>query len=275
MKQRSLFALMLVIGLSTGCSDGKKGHKALASEDMPEEEPLPERFENDDLPKAADELFDDFMYYFATNERLQRRRIAFPLTIVDEKRNEKSTVDEEQWKMEPFFTTDDSYTLIFDNSEQREALQDTTIDCTVVEKIFLEDDSVCQYAFKRNDGRWMLTGIRMQAMAVNPYAAFLNFYREFTKDSVFQRKSLSDEIAFTGPDPDDDFSTMEGFITPEAWDAFAPELPTDSIYNIVYGEQNASAKEKVLVICGISNGLETELTFQQKKGKWKLTKLTE
>lgn len=83
------------------------------------------------------------------------------------------------------------------------------------------------------------------------------------------------EIAFSGPDPDDDFAQMEGFITPDSWEAFAPELPKDTIYSIVYKKHDARAKEKVFVICGISNGQEMELTFQQKHGKWKLAKLTE
>ena len=68
---------------------------------------------------------------------------------------------------------------------------------------------------------------------------------------------------------------MEGFITPGSWEAFAPELPDDTIYNIVYGKQNTRTKEKVFVICGIANGQEIELNFRKQRGQWKLTKLTE
>jgi len=265
--KRICYALALMMMLTTGCSDGKGKEKTAMEE--PEEEPLPERFENDDLPKAADELFNDFVYYFASNEQLQRRRIMFPLKVNDE------MVEEQEWQMEPFFMNAGEYTQIFDAPEQRELANDTTIDKVFIEKIFLAKDSVRQYAFDRDNGRWQMTGIEDLRLKDNPYATFLAFYQEFASDSAFQQKSLTDEIEFSSPDPDDESAMMEGFITPDSWEAFAPELPQDSIYNIVYGKQNARAKEKIFVICGISNGLEIELTFRQERGKWKLAKLTE
>ena len=260
-------ALGMALLIMAGCSDGKKETTQEVTE--PEEEALPERYENDDLPKAADELFNDFVYYFASNEQLQRRRISFPLKVND------NQVEEQEWQMEPFFMSAGEYTQIFDSSEQRELANDTTIDNVYIEKIFLAKDSVRQYFFDRDNGRWQMTSIKDYPLENNPYAKFLQFYQEFATDSAFQQKSLSKEIEFSSPNPDDDSEMMEGFITPDSWEAFAPELPQDSIYNIVYGEQNARAKEKIFVICGISNGLEIELTFRQERGKWKLAKLTE
>ena len=82
-------------------------------------------------------------------------------------------------------------------------------------------------------------------------------------------------MEFIGPDPDDDFSQMEGLITPETWPAFAPELPDNMIYNIIYGEDSKPGLQRIFVIRGIANGLEMELTFKRKKSKWMLTKLSE
>ena len=45
------------------------------------------------------------------------------------------------------------------------------------------------------------------------------------------------------------------------------------IYNIIYGNSYTESSKKIFVIRGIANGLETELTFQKKSGKWKLTKI--
>lgn len=265
------FALLALALLLSGCGGDKKAKTA--AETAPAEEPLPERFEHDDLPKAADELFEDFVYYFASNEQLQRRRIAFPL---EEKTGGTTIVHErEDWRMEPFFMSAGEYTLIFDTPQQRELVNDTTIDAATVEKIYLNADSVRQYLFCRTDGRWMLEGIRTEHLSANANAAFLTFYRQFASDSAFQMNSLSEEIAFSGPDPEDDFAQMEGFITPDSWGAFAPDLPQDSIYNIVYGKQKGQSKEKFFIICGISNGQEMELTFRKKRGMWKLAKLTE
>lgn len=268
--KKTIQALLLLL-LTAGCMGGKK-EVPFVVEAEEEEEPLPERYENDDLPKAADELFDDFFYYYASNASLQQRRTLFPLPIKGADGKE-SVIEDSTWTTDRFFMDQGLYVRIFDTQEQRELPADTTVDHVVVEQFFFETDSVRQYLFLRNEGRWQLTDISHQALKYNPNAQFLRFYHNFATDSVFQQKSLNKEIAFTGPDPDDDFATMEGFITPDSWEAFAPELPRDSIYNIVYGPQNTWAKEKTFVICGIANGYETGLTFQQKRGKWKLTKI--
>ena len=65
------------------------------------------------------------------------------------------------------------------------------------------------------------------------------------------------------------------FADADFWKAFAPELPHDTIYNIVYGKRKSSGAEKIFVIRGISNGQEVVLTFHHEHDKWKLTKLME
>jgi len=273
MKRDRLTLLQVVaLALLAACAQPKSTPRAEA--EVFDEEPLPERFENDDMPKAADELFEDFMYYFASNERLQRRRIAFPVEQVVHDDSIR-LIDAEQWQMDPFFMEAGQYTLILDSQEQRELQNDSNVNNVVVEKIFLATDSISQYLFRRVEGRWMLSQIRPQTVSDNPNASFLKFYYQFANDSAFQQQSLCSEIAFSGPDPDDDFAQMDGFITPDSWGAFAPELPRDSIYNIVYEGQDSRSREKSFLICGISNGSEAELTFQQRKGKWKLARLTE
>jgi hypothetical protein len=81
-------------------------------------------------------------------------------------------------------------------------------------------------------------------------------------------------VKFVGPDPDDDFNTMEGVITPDTWEAFAPQLPSKIIYNIIYGEPKAMDNEKIFILRGISNGQEMELRFQKVGGRWLLMKMT-
>ena len=263
--------LALLSMLTTSCIGGTSKKDAQAEET--EEEPLPQRYESDDLPPAADELFDDFVYYFASNEQLQRRRTAFPIAMKEGKN--VTMIEQEQWVMDSLFMSKGEYVLIFDKPEEREQMNDTTVNKVVVEKLFLSADSMTQYQFERMEGRWNLCEIRKRPMNGHPNAAFLKFYQQFASDSAFQANSLADEIAFSGADPDDDFAQMDGFITPDSWEAFAPELPQDSIFHIDYGSHDARSKTKLFVICGISNGLEMELTFQQKRGKWRLTRLTE
>lgn len=224
------------------------------------------------MPKAADELFDDFVFNFAANRKLQFKRIMFPLPVYRGNKIVKQ-IEKGQWRIERFFMRQDYYTLIFDNQKQMNLMKDTTISHVVVEKVFFKTKTVQQFVFDRMDGLWMMTSIQYKPMYVNQNASFLKFYDKFATDSTFQSEHLNNPVKFVGPDPDDDFSTMTGDIEPETWPAFAPKLPHGMIYNILYGQKYTESNLKVFVIRGIANGLETELTFRKKNGKWMLTKL--
>ena len=225
------------------------------------------------MPKAADELFDDFFFNYAANRKLQLKRTAWPLPSIS---GDKTTnIDKNQWKTEHFFMHQGNYTLILNNEREMRAVKDTSINVVRVEKIYLSKHYVKQYVFNRNNGLWMLDSIVSKPLAHSINASFLNFYHRFATDTAFQCRSVSDIVQFSGPDPDDDFSTMEGVLTPETWPAFAPELPASTLYNVIYGEPKQGGNNKILVFRGISNGLEMELTFKRQGGKWLLTKLSE
>ncbi len=224
------------------------------------------------MPKAADELFDDFVFNFAANRKLQLRRIHFPLPVYRDGKLVKQ-IEKKQWKMEHFFMRQEYYTLIFDNQKQMNLVKDTTIDHVVIEKVFYAKKMVQQFLFNRIDGQWLMTSINYKPMYANMNASFLKFYGLFATDSLYQAEHLHNPVKFTGPDPDDDFSTMTGDIEPETWPAFAPQLPHGMIYNIIYGQKYMESNQKIFVIRGISNGLETQLTFRRMGGKWMLTKL--
>ena len=225
------------------------------------------------MPKAADELFDDFFFNFAANKKLQIERTQFPLPV--ERAGKTDSIGKKQWKTDRFFMRQGYYTLIFDNFRQMNVVKDTSVNKVVVEKIYLNIKTVKSYNFNRVNGLWKLTSINYKGIHENRNASFLKFYHQFVTDSTFQAESISNPMEFIGPDPDDDFSQMEGLITPETWPAFAPELPNNMIYNIIYGEDSKPGLQRIFVIRGIANGLEMELTFKRKKSKWMLTKLSE
>jgi hypothetical protein len=226
------------------------------------------------MPKAADELFDDFIFNFAANKKLQVSRVKFPLKVM--RGDEVSYVSKGQWQMEYFFMNQDYYTLMFNSEEEMERVQQsTTIEHAVVEKIYLEAKTVKQFVFDRVNGLWMLQQVIHMPLSESKNASFLMFYEQFSKnEDGYQAKHLSESVNFVGPDPDDDFGRMEGVITPDTWEAFAPDLPSNMIYNIVYGEPQKETGRKIFVLRGIANGLELELTFKHEGGKWKLTKMT-
>ena len=223
-------------------------------------------------PKAMDELFDDFLFNFAANKKVQKARIIFPLTV--HKGDKDEQIDKNKWEMERFFMHQDYYTLWFDNDAQMELAKDTSINQAIVEKIQLKKDLVKDYVFNRIRGAWMLREIRETKIAENINASFLAFYQKFSSDKAFQVKSLNSLVKFVGPDPDDDFNMMEGLITPDTWEAFAPELPKKTIYNIIYGEPKSMDNEKIFILRGISNGQEVELRFKKVGERWLLMKMT-
>ena len=261
---------------SAGCSDNKPA--VVADSDSVQTDSIEAITDTLDqiiaeapMPKAADELFDDFFFNFAANRKLQMKRIVFPLPVVNG--SDTTFVPKKRWKMEHFFMHQDFYTLIFDNLRQMNVVKDTTIGHVVVERINLPRRHVRQYVFDRMSGQWMMTTVVNTTMHNNQNASFLSFYHKFVNDTTFQVASINDPLEFTGPNPDDDFGSMEGILAPEQWLSFAPELPNSTIYNILYGQKYSESNQKIFVIRGIANGLETELTFRRKGGHWKLMKL--
>ena len=223
-------------------------------------------------PKAMDELFDDFFFNFAANKKLQLTRIIFPLTV--NKEGKKESIEKKSWSNERFFMRQGYYTLLFDNEEQMKLMKDTSINQAVVEKIQLKKNLVKDYVFNRIRGAWMLREINEMPIENNVNASFLIFYKKFVSDMNFQVKSINKTVSFVGPDPDDDFNTMEGIITPDTWEAFAPQLPEKTIYNVIYGQMKPSDNEKIFIMRGIANGLEMELRFKKVRGRWLLMKMT-
>ncbi len=282
---RKIFILISAIALLTiaystiGCSNKKPesidtvsvAHDSLV--DTSEVDTMESIIAETPMPKAADELFDDFIFNFAANRKLQRRRIHFPLDVYKDGKVDHQ-IQKYEWKMEHFFMQQDFYTLIFDNKKQMNLVKDTAVSRVVIEKIFFNTKMVEQFRFNRINGQWMLTSINYKPMYQNKNASFLKFYREFVTDSAFQLRSVQDPLTFSGPDPEDDFSTMTGTLAPEQWPMFAPKLPYDMIYNIIYGQEYTENNQKIFVIRGIANGLETELTFKRLDGMWKLVKLS-
>ncbi len=273
-----LLAVFLLIFVSCGGSktgtatDEEVADSVVARDTMSAVDSLLAELDNLPMPKAADELFDDFVFNFAANRKLQMERILFPLRMVTNGKVE--SVDRQKWKMERFFMHQGYYTELFDNESHMEVVKDTSVSQAVVEKIFFESQTVSQYCFRRLKGAWMLVEVRTIPIAQSNNASFLPFYHQFASSSDYQLQHIGNEVTFIGPDPDDDFAMMEGVITPDTWEAFAPQLPKKMIYNIIYGEPRKEGNSKLFVLRGIANGLELEMTFHRHNGNWRLTKLS-
>lgn len=278
---RKFFGALCALGLLMLSCTGNKGQRtdiqadslavAADSVDTVAVDTLEQLIIDTPMPKAADELFDDFLFNFAANKRLQRERVVFPLNV--RKKDKDEQIAKERWKMEHFFMRQGYYTLMFNDDQQMRLMKDTSVNRAIVERIQLRKNEVTDYVFRRIRGAWMLLEIRKTTIEDNVNASFLEFYRHFVTDSAFQVKSLDRTVDFVGPDPDDDFGMMEGVITADTWEAFAPKLPSKTIYNIVYGDPQEEGDEKIFIMRGIANGLELELRFKKVGERWLLMKM--
>ncbi len=274
-----LLAFILLLGMPYGCTNKKPEQLDTAQADSAVadtsvEDSTENLISQTPMPKTADELFDDFVFNFAANRRLQLKRIVFPLPVYRNGKLEKK-IEKGHWRMEHFFMHQDYYTLILDNKRQLKLTKDTTIDHVVVEKIFFHLKTVQQFLFNRIKGKWMLTSINYKPMYQNDNASFLKFYQHFAVDSAFQMRSMADEVKFSGPDPSNDFATMTGIIMPQQWPDFKPGiLPSGVIYNIIYGQTYKETNYKVFLIRGIANGSEVEYVFRRIGKRWKLVEFS-
>lgn len=280
MRKCAIFVVLILVTTmfwTAGCTNKAQSEAdslSADSVDTAKVDSLDALLESQPMPKAADELFDDFIFNFAGNNKLQQARIKFPLLNINN--GDTGYIKKENWQIEHFFMRQGYYTLILDSRKQLNLTKDTNINNVTVEKIFLRKNYVKQYNFNRIRGEWMLTSINSHAMQKNSNSSFLQFYQRFATDSAFQYKSLNETIDFSGPDPDDDFSELEGEIFPEQWDVLGPtDLPSGTIYNIIYGQKYVQNNYKVFLLRGIANGQELEMTFQRKGGAWKLIRLVE
>ena len=278
--RKYLWPMLLCLLLTFSCT----GKKAGVETDVPAdsvadssqvviEDTLEQLITETPMPRAADAYFDDFIFNFTANKRLQFERIVFPLRVTEADGKTQMT-EKSQWKMEHLFMRQGYYTLLFDDDAQMSHMKDTAVNEAIVEKIMLKKNKVKNYFFHRVRGAWMMYEVRTTPVEENANASFLTFYKRFTTDSVFQVQSINETVEFVGPDPDDDFNVMEGVITPDTWEAFAPQLPEKVLYNIVYGKPEAKDNKKIFLMRGVSNGLEVELRFKKVGGKWLLMKMT-
>lgn len=270
------FAMVLLMFSCTGKKAGQTDEMSADSvpdtTDVAETDTLELLITETPMPRAADAMFDDFVFNFAANKRLQKERIIFPLRKTED--GKTSQIEKTQWEMEHLFMRQGYYTLLFNDDQQMTLMKDTAVTEATVEKIHLRKGRVTSYLFQRIKGAWMLKEIRVSPLAENPNAHFLTFYQQFASDSAFQVRSLNATVQFVGPDPDDDFNMMEGVITPDTWEAFAPTLPAKVLYNIVYGKPQPSGREMIFLMRGVANGLELELRFKKVGEQWRLMKMT-
>ncbi|WP_024994050.1 DUF4348 domain-containing protein [Phocaeicola paurosaccharolyticus] len=228
--------------------------------------------EGDIIPPSADESFADFFYNFAIDKKLQKSRIVFPLAYYKE--NKKESIQEKQWKHDPMMSRLASYTVFYDEASQMEMEKDTSINSVKIEWRFLKNNKIKTYYFQRVKGVWKLEAIDLRNMAKtdDDKEDFYDFYKKFAADSLFQEERLASPLKFVTVDPDDEFQILETTLEQGQWFAFKPQLPTNYLTNVIYGQSLSNkSNSRVMELKGFGNGFNNTLYFERRNGKWKLT----
>ncbi len=223
-----------------------------------------------DPPRAADGLFDDFVYSFMRNARFQRERIAFPLHNRTD--GTDAPIAEKDWRFDRMYSRQDTYTLIFDSEASVKAEKDTSLSHVIVEWVYLDKRRVKQYVFDKTGGLWRLTAIERHALEKNVNADFYDFYARFSTSAAFQAAHIRNPFAFKTYDSDG-FQTIEGVLDVEQWPDYRPALPAHTITNINYGQSYGDKRRRVLMLCSQSGGMGCLLSFERHGKSWRLTRL--
>lgn len=275
---RKLIAGVIALGLLLSCSNSKtKGgpfaatNNGVDSASVAVDSILAEDLSEEPEPTQADESFDDFIYNFASDNALQRRRIKFPLPYYKEER--KLNIEEKHWKHDSLFTNDRIYTILFDKEKDMDLVGDTSLTSVQVEWIYVKTQMLKRYYFERIKGAWILEAINYRPLQKDGNEDFMEFFARFATDSLFQSSRIVHPLIFVTSDPDDDFSILETSLDLNQWFAFKPELPTVRLSNIRYGQRiDANSSTKILALKGVGNGFSNILYFRRRAGEWKLYK---
>jgi len=231
-----------------------------------------EEIEEADESDKLDTSFDDFMFAFTHSDRLQSKRIVWPLTFTD--------VDGDTRKINSFncasefhFLKEDFFTVLYGDRKQVESQKSVMEDSLViVERIDLIEENLRSFEFQLIAGKWKLTSVRDIVFHESDIYDFLTFYARFSSDTLYQQAHVEQPLKVMVLDPEEDDSYIEGTINAEQWRSFCPDVPQGVISNIRYGVQKYRPKRMILQKSGSSNGLQELFYFTKEDNEWYLTR---
>lgn len=271
---RYIYYLSAILLLFCACVDGKKSdvvHPLLDTIQTPEGQIDSDSVKIDSVPLAADGIFDDFIYAFMLSKKRQLERTKFPLPVNNH--GKKSFIEREDWHYDKLYSRTQVYNLLYQNEQSVGCEKDTSLHLVYVNIIRLNSKQVKQYKFEKERRQWHLTGIDFHNLDININRDFYEFYKKFVSNPRYQAQHIQSTFAFKTYDYEN-LQEIEGTLNAEQWQDYAPQMPKDEIVSINYNQKYADKNLRVLVLAGLSEGMNSTLFFNKnKKGEWMLTKL--
>lgn len=227
-------------------------------------------FEEVEPPVAADELFVDFFFNFASDVKYQSQRIKFPLPMKDN--DARLDITRDDWHQFNRFKAQEFYSVIYERESDLELQKDTSVSHVCVQWIELKDEYIEEFNFRRINGKWMLTDIVKEDMKNSPNGSFLKFYSQFVSDSTYQREAIVTPLKFITQQDDPDEPTITEELSLNDWFEMQSDMPviTEVLANIDFGQTCISQNRKKILMEGVSNGLCIKFKFDKIGTQWRL-----
>ncbi|MBR6142576.1 MAG: DUF4348 domain-containing protein [Bacteroidaceae bacterium] len=281
-KRKVIWLFVAVVAtLSLSC-EGNRSTSSREEQELEPEEIIPldtlaQEDEKLDLDEEdnfkLDGVFNDFLFAYLHSRTLRRERTAKPLRM---EHSERPTELIEQFdpEFEFSFLSGEYFTTLYGNARQmqEEDEEEQGEDSIVsLQRINLNDGTIRNFEFLREQGRWQLDAIREATFQDDDLCDFLNFYARFCTDSLFQAQSIADPLHIVILDAEDEEGSIDGIIDADQWQTFCPEVPSGIISNIRKGQSYGQHKI-VMRKSGLANGLQEVFTFTKDRDNWRLTR---
>ena len=222
---------------------------------------------------ALDGNFNDFLFAYLHSRTLRQERTTMPLPLEHSQRPTELLEDFNP-EFELGFLSGEYFTTLYGNVSQMRAEDDEELEedsIVSLQRINLNDGTIRNYRFLREEGHWQLAAIREETFGDDDLSDFLSFYARFCSDSIFQSQSIADPLHISLQDSEDEDEIINGIIDADQWQTFCPEVPSGIISNIRKG-QTYGGHRIVMRKSGLSNGLQEIFTFNKERTGWRLTR---
>jgi len=213
----------------------------------------------------GDTSFLDFFEKFMWDREFQQSRVVFPIQLKD-----IDIKTSKEWRYLTFYTQNEyiptmtSDTLsVFDKEVKLEFTKMFIVD--------FKKEIAESFAFEKVNKNWYLKNSNKTTFANLPDLDFINFLTKFSKDSIFQIKSISFPIKESFADSDNDYETATKTIKQDDWKFW--KLTADINQLMILSIIQTDNRYRNIFFRGVENGIWVKYTFERINGNWKLIRL--
>lgn len=263
------FIKIIVILILTSCQIKTKENNgnnkdSIKTIDTEMAQPTDGPIEAVDDKKITKETFMDFFENFMWNSDFQNERIVFPINYQG-----KQLISQQDWEYNRFYTVKSYMPILHTDtiSYFDKDVSDSLLKMSIVSFINRETEN---YSFRKTCGIWKLVSVETQPIDSLNDMDFVDFIKQFSSDSLYQKEHVVFPIPNYHVDYDNDYETLYDSIKSDNWRFIQLENDLESIMTL---NENVGSDYRLIFFRGIENGIHVKYTFRKIGNDWKLIKL--